>query len=108
MPFRPLVGNLHRFLLRYELLSSDHCDLSCDALRLMEVTNEEHVVRAFADICKADDDSVVVTNDQDSQCKNLLQRLPPEAKVFMEREGLVGKGGGSFSMGANGPPGPKD
>jgi hypothetical protein len=69
---------------------------------------EELVVRAFANTCKAGDDYFCVTDDQESQCKNLLQRLPPIARTFIEDEGLVGKEGGSFSIKANGPPGPKD
>jgi hypothetical protein len=69
---------------------------------------EELVVRAFADTCKASDDFLCVTDDQDSQCKNLLRRLPPVARTFIEKEGLVGKEGNSLSIRANGPPGPKD
>jgi hypothetical protein len=71
---------------------------------------EELVVKAFADTCKADDDASLayVSDDQNSQCMNLLKRLPPVAKVFISKEGLVGMKGGSFSKSANGPPGPKD
>jgi hypothetical protein len=69
---------------------------------------EQRIVTAFAETCKAGDDIVCVTIDQDSQCKNLLARLPPVAKEFIQNEGLVGKGGGPFSTRANGPPGPKD
>jgi hypothetical protein len=69
---------------------------------------EERVVKAFADTCRASDDFVCVSDDQDSQCKKLLQRLPLEAREFIENKGLVGRKGGSFSRGANRPPGPKD
>jgi hypothetical protein len=69
---------------------------------------EELVVTAFADTCKASDDFVCVTNDQDSQCKKLLQLLPSTAKDFIESKGLVGKEDRSFNRGASGPPGPKD
>jgi hypothetical protein len=69
---------------------------------------EQGIVTAFAETCKAGDDIVCVTMDQDSQCKNLLERLPPVAKDFIQNEGLVGKEGGPFSTKANGPPGPKD
>jgi hypothetical protein len=70
---------------------------------------EKRLVKALADTCNPGDDFLcVVTDDQDSQCKKLLQRLAPAAKYFIEREGLVEKEGGSSSIGANGPPGSKD
>jgi hypothetical protein len=69
---------------------------------------EQRIVTAFADTCKAKDDIVCVTIDQEEQCKNLMKRFPRVAKEFIQREGLVGKEGGSFSTRANGPPGPKD
>lgn len=55
-----------------------------------------------------DDDYVIVSVDHNSQCRNLLQRLPPMARTFIKKKGLMGKKGGPFSKGANGPPGPKD
>jgi hypothetical protein len=76
----------------------------------MEVPEEaeELMVRAFAMTYKADDDHVCVTGDQNSQCGNLLARLPAAAREFIQKEGLVGKKGGPFSIKNNGPPGPKD
>jgi hypothetical protein len=69
---------------------------------------EQRIVTAFAETCKARDDIVCVTIDQNLQCKNLLKRLPPVAKEFIQNQGLIGKEGGPFSTRANGPPGPKD
>jgi hypothetical protein len=69
---------------------------------------EKCIITAFAESCKAGDDHVCVTDDQDSQCKQLLLRLPPAAEAFIKDAGLVGKEGGIFSIRANGPPGPKD
>jgi hypothetical protein len=74
----------------------------------MKVTKEVSLVRDLAEICKAGDDSVFVSEDQDSQCKNLLLRLPQRARSFVADENLIGNGGGSFSRRANGPPGNKD
>jgi hypothetical protein len=79
----------------------------CSAMKVPEKA-EVYIVTAFADTCKADDDIVCVTNDQDLQCKNFLQRLQPAAREFIQNGELVGKKGGSFSIRANGPPGHKD
>jgi hypothetical protein len=69
---------------------------------------EVYIVTAFADTCKAANDSVCVTFDQNLQCMNFLQRLPLAARKFIQDKELVGKKGGSHSIRANGPPGPKD
>ncbi|KKP03034.1 hypothetical protein THAR02_04860 [Trichoderma harzianum] len=78
----------------------------------MKITTKEErrLVTALAGTCKAQDDYsyFVVIENQDSQCKNLLQRLPLTARDFIENQHLVGKEGGSFSRMQNGPPGPKD
>lgn len=69
--------------------------------------NEKQAVIAIADTCKAKDDFWCATADQDSQCRNLLQRLPSAARNFVERDGLIGKTGGSSSTAAHSPAGPK-
>ncbi|KAL6691907.1 hypothetical protein J3F84DRAFT_385823 [Trichoderma pleuroticola] len=78
----------------------------------MEITTktERRLVSDLAGTCKAEDDCgfMVVTKDQDSQCKNLLRRLPPKARDFIEDRRLVGKEGGQFSRMQNRSPGPKD
>lgn len=78
----------------------------------MEITAKEErsLVTALAGTCKANDDwaCIIVTKNQDSQCKNLLQRLPLTARDFIENRHLVGKEGGRFSTMQNLPPGPKD
>lgn len=78
--------------------------------RAMKVSEEVQklVVTALTEACKAPDDFCCVTDDQDLQCRNLLRRLPPTARDNVKDKGLIGKEGGSFSIGANGPPGPKD
>ncbi|KAK4078285.1 uncharacterized protein Triagg1_3301 [Trichoderma aggressivum f. europaeum] len=77
----------------------------------MEITSEKQVelVTALAGTCKAEDDwwRIVVTEYQDSQCKNLLRRLPPRARKFIEEDRLVGKESGCFSKMWNRPEGPK-
>jgi hypothetical protein len=69
---------------------------------------EKRLVTDLAGTCHAADDNVYMKKGNDSQCKNLLQRLPLGAREYIEKNKLVGKEGGSFSRGANGHPGPKD
>ncbi|QYT02640.1 hypothetical protein H0G86_009633 [Trichoderma simmonsii] len=77
---------------------------------IINTKEEKRLVTALAGTCKAEDEwsFFVVMEIQDSQCKNLLRRLPPEARKFIKKEHLVGKEGGSFSEMQNRPPGPKD
>lgn len=76
------------------------------AMNVSEET-EERVVTAIADTCKAGDDFVCVTGNQDSQCENLLKRLPQAAKENIKSKRLVGKQGWLFSKRSNDLPGPK-
>ncbi|KAI3534424.1 hypothetical protein CABS02_13255 [Colletotrichum abscissum] len=69
---------------------------------------EEGLLIALAGTCKAEDDYVVVSNDQDKQCKNLLQRFPSDAREYITNNGLAGKKNGPYSKWANQPSGPKD
>ncbi|KAL6800425.1 hypothetical protein J3E68DRAFT_398263 [Trichoderma sp. SZMC 28012] len=78
--------------------------------KIINTKEEKRLVTALAGTCKAKDEwsFFVVMENQDSQCKNLLRRLPPTARDFIAKEHLVGKEGGSFSEMQNRPPGPKD
>ncbi|KAJ5982418.1 hypothetical protein N7451_012518 [Penicillium sp. IBT 35674x] len=70
---------------------------------------EKRLAYALAKTCKAKDDYMYnMSEENDSQCKRLIRRLPPVARKFIEDEGLVGKERGPYSKSANGPPGPKD
>ncbi|KAJ5523002.1 hypothetical protein N7494_013188 [Penicillium frequentans] len=70
---------------------------------------EKRLAHALAKTCKAKDDYMYnLSEENDSQCKRLIRRLPPVARQFIEDEGLVGKERGPYSKSANGPPGPKD
>ncbi|KAK4070259.1 hypothetical protein Trihar35433_4726 [Trichoderma harzianum] len=78
--------------------------------KIINTKEEKRLVTALAGTCKANDEwsFFVVMDNQDSQCKNLVRRLPPTARDFIAKEHLVGKEGGSFSEMQNRPPGPKD
>lgn len=69
---------------------------------------EKQLVQALGSTCKAKDDYLYMSEDNDSQCRNMILRLPPLARKFIEDRGLVGKERGEYSRSANGPPGPKD
>ncbi|KAJ5751531.1 uncharacterized protein N7511_008496 [Penicillium nucicola] len=69
---------------------------------------EKRLVQAVAKTCKANDDYMYMSEDNNSQCEKLIQRFPPVARKFIEDGGLVGKKHGPYSRSANGPPGPKD
>ncbi|KAJ6125943.1 hypothetical protein N7471_010436 [Penicillium samsonianum] len=69
---------------------------------------EKRLVQALAETCKANDDYMYMSEDNDSQCKKLIQRFPPLARKFVEDGGLVGKERGSYCRSTNIPPGPKD
>ncbi|KAF4962290.1 hypothetical protein FSARC_9621 [Fusarium sarcochroum] len=70
--------------------------------------NEKSLVENLAQTCRADDDYMYVSEEQDLQCKNLVRRFPPVARHFVDQKQLIGKKFGSYSRGINGPPGPKD
>ncbi|OBS16167.1 hypothetical protein FPOA_13136 [Fusarium poae] len=66
------------------------------------------LVEALSNTCKAEDDYMYMSKDQDCQCQNLVLRFSPAAREFVTERGLVGRKGGAYSKAANGPPGPKD
>ncbi|KAJ9622150.1 hypothetical protein H2204_011657 [Knufia peltigerae] len=67
------------------------------AMKAFPPDKEEALVVALAGTCKAEDDHVYLAEDQDRQCRNLLQRVPPDAKEYIRNEKLVGKTGGPYS-----------
>ncbi|TQV90150.1 hypothetical protein IF1G_11192 [Cordyceps javanica] len=80
----------------------------CEFMKGLRPSSEETVFVALAGTCKAEDDYYYVSENQDQQSRNLLQRFPPEARDYIIKTKLAGKTRGPYSKMANQPSGPKD
>ncbi|KAM0364074.1 hypothetical protein ACHAO7_011155 [Fusarium culmorum] len=68
---------------------------------------EKSLVEAFSQTCKANDDYMYMSEDQDRQGQNSVRRFPSEARDFVKERGLMGRERGAYSKVANRPFRPK-
>ncbi|KAK1657046.1 hypothetical protein BDP55DRAFT_639100 [Colletotrichum godetiae] len=78
------------------------------AMEAFPSEKEEDLVIALAKTHKAGDDRFAMSENQQQQCQNLLQRFLTDARDYVAENGLVGMEKGPYSGSAFQPPGPKD
>jgi hypothetical protein len=73
------------------------------AMESFPSNEDEKLTIALVQACKAPDDRWYMSEDQDRQCHNLLQRFPKDARRYIAEEGLVGKERQCYSKAAFNP-----
>ena len=59
--------------------------------------DEERFLKGLVQACKAKDDAIYVSGEEDNRCRELVNRFPPEANEFLRHK--IGQCNGSFSRG---------